>query len=112
MSKIEPWEKILKNPDNPDGPYFLRLGDTETGLDVYEHGYVVGTLTKYKDGYKLKSCSYPSDLRILRKVIQRRAVRLDGTVVAGIDEAIRDTIRAAKAIEELAQRIEDAFDAE
>lgn len=106
MADIEAWEKIPRTTNKPDGSYILRFDDTAIGIDVYSHGYVVGTIAKRKDGCGLRDCSYPSDLLGLVRCIKARTTRLDGVVCKGVEEAIQATTRVSSGLLALFKKIE------
>jgi len=103
----QPWERLLKRKDKP--AYITRVGTSGWGVEPYEYGFVVGKIdyNHKKETYRITGnrTMYPSDIPQLITIIMKLGTKIDGTIAAGLTEALEGTIAAHRAAAELAQRL-------
>lgn len=104
------WEKLLLNKDKPDGSYILRISDSAYGVKPYEFGWILGRISKLKNGHTLSRTTYPNTLESLVRAVQKLGHDFDGEMAKGIDEAIKGTVRASTAAVELSQHLREVID--
>lgn len=111
-SKITPWEKILRQKDDPSSGYFIRIGDSHWGVSTYRYGFVVAKLSTYdkRGTLSYNMSTYPNTIEGLAKTVSELGHSLYGADVPGLTEAIQGRIKAQKFAVQLTKKIEELVD--